>query len=109
MRPAAEGAHYDPSVLLFHSKRSYKDLLGLKVQLKILTQGKGPQKYTWGQRSTQALKERPAWSVNFLYRILLLCSAGHPEPESDTGGARNKVNKAAGLSRPRRPPEEAFS
>lgn len=32
---------------------SYKNLLGLKVQHKILTQGKGPQKYTWGKRSSQ--------------------------------------------------------
>lgn len=42
-----------PSLLLFYSKMSYKNPLGLKVQHKILTQGKGPQKYTWGKHSSQ--------------------------------------------------------
>lgn len=47
------GGALRPSLLLFYSKMSYKNPLGLKVQHKILTQGKGPQKYTWGKRSTQ--------------------------------------------------------
>lgn len=84
------------SLLLFYSKRSYKNPLGLKVQHKVLTQGKGPQIYMGqAQHSTSG---RGIWhgvwtfSTGYFY----CAAAGHPEPESNAG-VKNKVDKASEL------------